>query len=72
VFHMDVAKVDQDVAYAAMVCTLYCKCLFPLFHLFFRPCMCVYRDVAYVSHVCCKCRLSECLQQCITETELSF
>ena len=35
-FHTDVVKVDRDVAYVAMVIHLYCKCLFPIFHLFFH------------------------------------
>ena len=33
VFHVDVAKVDRDVA---MVVYVYCKLLFPMFHLFFQ------------------------------------
>jgi hypothetical protein len=36
VFHMDVAKLDQDVAYVAMVVHVCCKHLFKTFHLFFR------------------------------------
>ena len=36
VFHLDVAKVDQNVAYAAMVVYLCCKLLFPMFNLFFQ------------------------------------
>jgi hypothetical protein len=36
VFYTDVAKVDCDVAYVAMVVHLCCKYLFPMFHLFFR------------------------------------
>jgi hypothetical protein len=36
VFHMDVVKVDRDVAYVAMVVHLCCKHLWPMFHLFFR------------------------------------
>jgi hypothetical protein len=31
----DVAKVDQDVAYIAMVVHVCCKCLLPMFHLCF-------------------------------------
>jgi hypothetical protein len=42
VFHMDVAKVDQDVAYVAMVLYVYCKLLFVMFHLVFQ---------AYVANV---------------------
>ena len=54
---MDVAKVDRDVAYVAMVVHLCCKRLFPMFHLFLLDvcCECVYLDVVYVSHICCKC-----------------
>jgi hypothetical protein len=33
---MDVAKVDRDVAYVAMVVHLCCKRLFPMYRLFFR------------------------------------
>jgi hypothetical protein len=35
-FRMDVAKVDRDVAYVAMVVHLCCKRLFPMYRLFFR------------------------------------
>jgi hypothetical protein len=35
VFHADVAKVDQDVAYIAMVVHVCCKLLFLMFYLFF-------------------------------------
>jgi uncharacterized CHY-type Zn-finger protein len=41
-FHANVAKVDRDVAYVAMVVHVCCKRLSPMFHLFFI-------------HVCCKC-----------------
>ena len=34
-FRMDVAKVDRDIAYVAVVAHVYCKCLFPMLHLFF-------------------------------------
>jgi hypothetical protein len=34
-FHTDVAKVDRDVADAAMVVHVCCKLLFSMFHLFF-------------------------------------
>jgi hypothetical protein len=55
VFHMNVAKLDQDVPYAAMVVHVCCKRLFPMFHLFFRRMLQVfYLDVAYVSHIYCK------------------
>jgi hypothetical protein len=36
VFHKDVAKVDQDVAYVAMVVHICFKLLFLMFHLFFH------------------------------------
>jgi hypothetical protein len=57
VFHMVVAKLDRDVADATMLVLVCCKLLFPMFHLFFSNvrCKCVYLDVAYVSHICCKC-----------------
>ena len=35
-FHTDVAKVDRDVAYFAVVAHVYCKGLFPMFHLYFQ------------------------------------
>jgi hypothetical protein len=35
VFHMDVVKVDRDVAYVAMVVHIYFKLLFLMFHLCF-------------------------------------
>jgi hypothetical protein len=34
VFHVDVAKVNRDVVYVAMIVHICCKCLFPMFHLF--------------------------------------
>jgi hypothetical protein len=36
IFHVDVAKVDRDVAYVAMVVHVCCKFLFSVFHLFFQ------------------------------------
>jgi hypothetical protein len=51
VFRINIAKVDRDVAYIAMVVHVCCKCLFPMFHVFFQT----YLDVVYVSHICCKC-----------------
>jgi hypothetical protein len=36
VFYMDVAKVDRDVAYVAMVVHVCYKLLFPMFYLFFQ------------------------------------
>ena len=35
-FHMDVAKVDRDIVYVAMVVHICCKRLFPMFYLFFQ------------------------------------
>jgi hypothetical protein len=49
VFHMDVAKVNRDVAYVVVVARVCFKILFPMFHLFFQM------YVAYVSHICYKC-----------------
>jgi hypothetical protein len=48
-FHMDVAKLDRDVAYIASVCRQCFNCFLDV------CCKCVYLDVAYVSHLCCKC-----------------
>ena len=50
VFHMDVYKVDRDVAHVAMVVHVCCKLLFLMFHLFFPDLCykCVYLDDAYV------------------------
>jgi hypothetical protein len=54
VFHMDVAKVNQDVAYVAMAIYACCKCLFQMFHLFIRSMLhAFYVDAAYVSRICC-------------------
>jgi hypothetical protein len=57
VFHVDVAKVDRDVAYVAMAIHVYCERLFQMFHLFFQTYVAnmFYLDVTYVSHICCKC-----------------
>ena len=35
-FHTDVAKVDQDVAYVAIVVHVRCKSMSSMFHLFFH------------------------------------
>jgi hypothetical protein len=46
---MDIAKVDRDIAYVAMIVHIYCKLMFSM--LYFFPdvcCKCVYLDVAYV------------------------
>jgi hypothetical protein len=55
VFHADVAKVDRDVTYVAIVVHVCYKISFLMFHLFFPDIRCkrVYSDVAYVSHTCC-------------------
>jgi hypothetical protein len=56
VFHLDVAKVDRDVAYVAMVVHVCCKGLLLMFHMCFRMYVTsVYLDGAYVSHKCCMC-----------------
>jgi hypothetical protein len=51
VFHMDVVKVDRDVAYIAMVVHVCCKSLSLMFHLFFRRMLqaCLF-DVTCVFH----------------------
>ena len=50
VFRIDVAKIDRDVAYVAMVVHIRCKRLSPMFHLCFWTycCKCFYMDVAYI------------------------
>ena len=57
VFHMDVAKIDREVAHVAMVVHVCYKGLLPMFHLCFPDvCFkCVYLDVIYVSHICGMC-----------------
>jgi hypothetical protein len=71
VFQMDVVKVDWDVAYVAMVVHACCKGMFSMFYLCFQTyaasvlsgcCICFtqklqvfHLDVAYVSHIYCKC-----------------
>jgi hypothetical protein len=57
VFQVDVAKVDGDVAYVAMVVHVCCKGLLPMFQMcFLDTCYkCVYLYVAYVSHIRCIC-----------------
>ena len=56
VFYLDVAKVNRHVAYVAMAIHVCFKCMFQMFHLFFQRSLQVFHlDVAYVSHVCCKC-----------------
>ena len=56
VFHTDVAKVGCDVAYIAMVCTRMLQASVPNVSSVFLDacCKCVYLDVSYVSHKCCK------------------
>jgi hypothetical protein len=56
-FHADVTKVDRDVEYVAMVVHVCCQGLFSTFHLCFWMYVAsvFYLDVAYVSHICCKC-----------------
>jgi energy-converting hydrogenase Eha subunit C len=55
VFHMDVVKVDRDVAYVASVLEACCKRLFEMFHLFqMYVASILYLDVAHISHICCK------------------
>jgi hypothetical protein len=55
VFHTDVAKVDRDASYVAIVvhvcCKRYSQCFICLSDI---CCKCVYLDVVYVSYICCK------------------
>jgi hypothetical protein len=54
---MNVAKVDQNIAYVVMVVYLCCIRLSPIFHLFFQTYIAsvFHPDVTYVSHIYCKC-----------------
>jgi hypothetical protein len=54
---MDITKVDRDVAYVAMICTHMLLVLIPNVSSIFRTYVTImcYLDVAYVSHICCKC-----------------
>ena len=51
--HVDVAKVDRDVASVASVSEACCKHLFKMFNIFLDVCLksVFYLDVAYVSHM---------------------
>jgi hypothetical protein len=53
VFHMDVAKVDRDVAYVAMVVDVCCKLLLLMFHLFSRHMlqMCLFGCCIYLTRM---------------------
>jgi hypothetical protein len=53
VFRMDVAKVDQDVAYVASVLEACCKC-------FIRMLQAFVHNVSSVSDICCKYFLPGC------------
>jgi hypothetical protein len=65
-FHMDVAKLDRNVAYVVMVVHVCCKLLFPMFHLFFQTYVAsvfiwmLHMFRAYVASVLSKCCV--CLQ----------
>jgi hypothetical protein len=52
VFHVDIAKVDRDIAYVVIAIHVCCKRVFQIFHLFFRRMlqMCLFRCC-----ICCKC-----------------
>ena len=62
--HADVAKVDRDDAFVAMVLHICCKLLSSMFHSFFRRilqvclsgcCICFHIYVASVLSECCVC-----------------
>jgi hypothetical protein len=61
VFHMDIAKVDQDVAYVSHICYKSCSKCFICFSLMlqqvFSCCklQVFYLAVAYVLYIYCKC-----------------
>jgi hypothetical protein len=54
--HIDVAKINRDDSYVAMVVDVCCKLLFSMFHMFFSDvyCNCVYLDITYFSYIFCK------------------
>jgi hypothetical protein len=55
VFHMDIAKLDRDVAYVVSISEPCCKHLFKMFHLFQTYVASVFDvDVAHISHTYCK------------------
>jgi hypothetical protein len=56
VFHTDIAKVDRDVTYVAMVVHICCKHLF-VFRLFFQTYVAsvFIRILHMFQHICCKC-----------------
>jgi hypothetical protein len=69
--HMEFAKVDRDVAYFCKCFRGMLQALFKMFHLseayvvasvLFESCICFthmlqlfYLNVAFISHICCKC-----------------
>ena len=61
-FHIDVTKVDRDIANIAMAIHVCCKRIFQMFHLFFQTYVASVfcQDVAYVSHICLPVLLSGC------------
>jgi hypothetical protein len=85
VFRMNVAKVDQDVAYVAIGVHLCCKHLSPMFHLFFRYLLqvcfiwmlhMVHTYIASVLFGCCVCFamatdvFSWCFQMYVTSVSI--
>jgi hypothetical protein len=60
VFHTDVAKVDQDVTYVAMVVHVCCKRLSPMFHLFFPYDVSVFIWRLHILHAYVASVLSRC------------
>ena len=56
VFHMYVAKVDQDVVYVAMSIHMLQPSVRNFSSIFLNVCCkCVYLNIAYVSHIYCRC-----------------
>jgi hypothetical protein len=49
VFHIDVAKVDRDVAHISMAIHICCKRMFQIFHLFFK---CMFTSVLSGCFIC--------------------
>jgi hypothetical protein len=60
-FYIDVAKVDQDVAYIAIVVHVCYKCLLPMFHLcFWMYVTSVFIWMLHMFHTYVACVLSGC------------
>ena len=66
-FHLDVAKVDRDVAHVVMVILVCCNCMFQMFYLFFQTYVAsvfvwmLHMFHIYVARVLSECSVFKCL-----------